>query len=112
VTLFVAVALVVMNLATFAMFGSDKAAAVGKRSRVPERTLLTLAALGGSPGALLARPVFRHKTRKQPFGAWLMLIVFLQASALVAGAALGWRGPQEPHLDQSAEHDRQGVAPI
>jgi uncharacterized membrane protein YsdA (DUF1294 family) len=59
---------------------------------VPERTLLTLAALGGGPGALVARPVFRHKTRKQPFSAWLMLIVFLQAAALVAGAAVWWRG--------------------
>jgi uncharacterized membrane protein YsdA (DUF1294 family) len=90
VTLFVAVALVVMNLATFAMFGSDKAAAVGKRSRVPERTLLTLAALGGSLGALLARPVFRHKTRKQPFGTWLTLIVFLQVATVVAGLAVWW----------------------
>lgn len=107
-----ALVLGVLNLLTFLVFGWDKLAAVDGRSRVPERLLLLLAALGGSPGALLARPVFRHKTRKQPFGAWLMLIVFVQASALVAGAALGWRGPQEPHLDQSAEHDRQGVAPI
>ena len=89
-TLFVAVALVVMNLATFAMFGLDKAAAAGKRPRVPERTLLVLAALGGSLGALLARPVFRHKTRKQPFGTWLTLIVFLQAAGIVAGLAVWW----------------------
>lgn len=90
-TVFVAVALVIMNLATFAMFGLDKAAAVDKRPRVPERTLLTLAALGGSLGALLARPAFRHKTRKQPFGTWLMLIVFLQAAGIVAGLAVWWR---------------------
>lgn len=91
-TVFVAVVLVVMNLATFAMFGFDKAAAAaGKRPRVPERTLLTLAALGGSLGALLARPVFRHKIRKQPFGTWLMLIVFLQVAAVVAGLAVWWR---------------------
>ena len=90
-TVFVAVALVVMNLATFAMFGLDKAAAAGKRPRVPERTLLVLAALGGSLGALLARPVFRHKTRKQPFGTWLTLIVFLQVAGVVAGLAVWWR---------------------
>lgn len=93
-TLFAAVYLGVINLATFAIFGLDKAAAADKvnrgRSRVPERVLLTLAALGGSPGALLARPVFRHKTRKQPFGAWLTLIVFLQGAAIVVGAAI-WR---------------------
>lgn len=92
---FAAVALAVVNLATFAAFGFDKAAAVARRPRVPERTLLTLTALGGGLGALLARPVFRHKTRKQPFGAWLALIVFLQAAAVVAGLAAwrsGWLG--------------------
>ena len=88
--LFAAVYLGVLNLLTFAIFGFDKAAAADRRPRVPERVLLTLAALGGSPGALLARPVFRHKTRKQPFSAWLALIVFVQAAALVVGAAIGW----------------------
>ncbi len=48
---FVAVYLGVLNLLTFAVFGFDKAAAADKRSRVPERALLTLAALGGGPGA-------------------------------------------------------------
>ena len=90
--LFAAVYLGVLNLATFLVFGWDKRAAAARRSRVSERTLLTLAALGGSPAALLARPVFRHKTRKQPFGAWLVLIVFVQAAALVAGLAV-WRPP-------------------
>ncbi len=88
--LFVAVYLGVLNLATFLVFGWDKRAAAARRPRVPERALLTLAALGGGPAALLARPVFRHKTRKQPFGAWLALIVFLQAAAMVAGLAVWW----------------------
>jgi len=85
-----ALVLGVLNLATFLVFGWDKLAAADGRSRVPERLLLLLAALGGSPGALLARPVFRHKTRKQPFGAWLMLIVFVQVAAIVAGLAVWW----------------------
>ena len=79
-----------LNLLTFLIFGWDKLAAIDGRSRVPERVLLTLAALGGSPGALLARPVFRHKTRKQPFSAWLMLIVFAQVAAIIAGLAAWW----------------------
>ena len=79
-----------LNLLTFMVFGWDKQAAVERRSRVPERLLLTLAALGGSPGALLARPVFRHKTRKQPFTAWLLLIVFLQAAGLISALAVWW----------------------
>lgn len=83
-----ALVLGVLNLLTFLVFGWDKLAAVDGRSRIPERLLLLLAALGGSPGALLARPVFRHKTRKQPFGAWLTLIVFVQVVAVVAGATV------------------------
>ena len=85
-TLVVAVALLAINLATFAAFGWDKAAARQRERRIPERTLLALAALGGSPAALLARQTLRHKTRKQPFSAWLLLIVFVQAVVLIAGA--------------------------
>ncbi|MDR7118321.1 DUF1294 domain-containing protein [Caulobacter sp. BE254] len=89
-TALAALVLGVLNLATFLVFGWDKLAAVRGRSRIPERLLLVLAALGGSVGALVARPVFRHKTRKQPFGAWLTLIVFTQAAAIVAGLAVWW----------------------
>lgn len=89
-TALAALILGVLNLATFLVFGWDKLAAIDGRSRVPERLLLLLATLGGSPGALVARPVFRHKTRKQPFGAWLALIVFVQVAAIVAGLAVWW----------------------
>ena len=82
-----------LNLLTFLVFGWDKLAAIDGRSRVSERALLTLAALGGSLGALLARPVFRHKTRKQPFSAWLMLIVFVQVVLLVIVLTLRFRAP-------------------
>ncbi|KRA62638.1 hypothetical protein ASD89_22875 [Caulobacter sp. Root656] len=85
-----ALVLGVLNLATFLVFGWDKLAAVRGQPRIPERLLLVLAALGGSPGALVARPVFRHKTRKQPFGAWLTLIVFVQVVAVIAGLAVWW----------------------
>jgi uncharacterized membrane protein YsdA (DUF1294 family) len=44
--------------------------------------LVTLARLD-SPGALLARRLFRHKTRKQPFSTQLMLIVAIQLGALI-----------------------------
>jgi uncharacterized membrane protein YsdA (DUF1294 family) len=84
-----AAALLAINLATFAAFGWDKAAARQRDRRIPERTLLILAALGGSPAALLARQTLRHKTRKQPFGARLLLIVFLQMVAvIVAGVVI------------------------
>ncbi len=66
---------------TFLMFALDKRAAVNERQRVPENTLHLLSLAGGWPGGLLARPLFRHKTRKQPFRTffWLMVVVNLVA---------------------------------
>jgi uncharacterized membrane protein YsdA (DUF1294 family) len=71
--------LAAINLLAFGSFGFDKRRAIRGGRRIPERTLLLLALIGGSPGALAARRVFRHKTRKQPFATLLMLIVAVQA---------------------------------
>lgn len=78
------IALAVLNAATFAAFGIDKARAVGGARRTAEATLLWLAALGGTPGAYAARALLRHKTRKQPFSRRLHTIAGLQVLALVA----------------------------
>ena len=51
----------------FAMYRADKIAAERGTWRTPEATLHAIALLGGWPGALVARRVFRHKTTKQPF---------------------------------------------
>jgi uncharacterized membrane protein YsdA (DUF1294 family) len=78
----VAFGLSAVNIATFALFAFDKRQArIGGR-RIPERTLLIMAAIGGSPGALAAQQILRHKTRKQPFGARLATIVGVQAVGL------------------------------
>ena len=83
-----AAALIALNFVTFAMFGIDKAKAEGGTWRIAESTLLTLALLGGTLGAYAGRALFRHKTRKQPFGASLFAIAVLQVLAL--GALIGW----------------------
>ena len=69
------------------MFGIDKAKAEAGAWRVAESTLLVLALLGGTLGAYAGRALFRHKTRKQPFGANLLAIAVLQVLAL--GALIG-----------------------
>ena len=78
------------NLVAFSLFAVDKARARAGGRRIPERTLL-LAALFGALGAGLGQRLLRHKTRKQPFAAWLGLILTLHAFALLAVAILIWR---------------------
>lgn len=82
-------ALSIANLVTFSLFALDKARAQARGRRVPERTLL-LAALFGGLGAGLGQRLLRHKTRKQPFAAWLGLILILHAFALLAVAIVIW----------------------
>lgn len=74
---------ILVNLLTMLCFWQDKQRAVAGGRRIPEADLLGLALLGGSAGALLARRLFRHKTRKQPFSTRLLTIVALQLGALL-----------------------------
>ena len=84
-------ALSIANLIAFSLFAIDKTRAKSSQSRIPERTLLTAALFGGL-GAWLGQKFLRHKTRKQPFAAWLSLILTLHAFALLAAAIVLWRG--------------------
>ena len=76
-------ALLVVNLWTILRFWQDKQRAVAGERRIRESDLLGLALIGGSPGALLARHLFRHKTRKEPFSTQLLVIVALQIGAII-----------------------------
>ena len=76
-------ALAALNLFTILRFREDKKRAIAGERRIPEADLLGLALIGGSPGALAARLMFGHKTRKQPFSTWLFLIAAIQAGALI-----------------------------
>ena len=70
-----------MSVLAFLFFAIDKANATGGRSRIPEITLLTLAALGGGVGAMLGRVLLRHKSnvrRKPHFAIVLSLSLLLQ----------------------------------
>lgn len=74
---------VLINLVTIVRFWQDKQRAIRGERRIPEGNLLGLALFGGSPSALLARRWFRHKTRKEPFSTYLLLIAVVQLGALI-----------------------------
>jgi uncharacterized membrane protein YsdA (DUF1294 family) len=78
----VAAYLTLINAAAFAAFAVDKRRAEQGAWRIPERTLLQLALLGGTSGAIAAQQLLRHKTRKQPFATQLALIAVAQAVGL------------------------------
>ena len=67
-----------INLLTFFVYGIDKWKAKRDRWRIPETTLLMLAALGGSVGALLGMSVFHHKTKHKKFLIGVPLILLTQ----------------------------------
>jgi uncharacterized membrane protein YsdA (DUF1294 family) len=71
--------LAVLNLAAFAAFASDKRRAVRGARRIRERTLLVLALLGGTPGAVAGQQLLRHKTHKEPFRTRLWIVAGAQA---------------------------------
>ena len=78
--------LLAYNLFVFATYFVDKRAARLGHRRVSERTLLMLALFAGSPGAITAQRLLRHKTQKEPFRTLLMGIAALHV-VLLGGAA-------------------------
>ena len=76
--------LLIINAASFLIMCVDKLLAKKEARRVPERTLLLFALLGGSLGSLLGMLIAHHKTRKPKFYITVPLLLVLHA------AAAGW----------------------
>lgn len=72
-----------VNLLTFIAYGIDKYKARHKHWRVREASLLLLAVLGGSPAALLAMHLFRHKTQHNKFRYGVPAILIAQVLLVV-----------------------------
>ena len=70
--------LIVINIVTFLVYGIDKWKAKQGSWRISEATLLILAVIGGSIGALLGMKVWRHKTMHKKFKYGLPLILIIQ----------------------------------
>ena len=70
--------LIVINVVTFLVYGIDKWKAKQGSWRISEATLLILAAIGGSIGALLGMKIWHHKTMHKKFKYGLPLILIIQ----------------------------------
>lgn len=75
--------LAAVNIAAYAAFGWDKYKARYGRWRIPEKTLLMLALIGGSVGAWLGMKMFRHKIRKAKFKIGVLVILTVQCAGVV-----------------------------
>ena len=91
--------LLFINIAAFITFGIDKWKAEQHMWRIPEATLLGLAAAGGSIGALAGMRFFHHKTRKPLFAFGIPALLVLQVLAL---AGLGFDPQQFTRILRSA----------
>lgn len=74
--------LLVINACTFIVYGIDKLKARKGLWRIPEATLLILAAIGGSIGAWSGILVWRHKTKHWKFRLGVPAIFIIQLALL------------------------------
>lgn len=71
--------LLIINALGFVLMLVDKFKAKKNLWRIPERTLMLIAALGGSIGSLLGMYTVRHKTQHLKFTLGIPLILAMQA---------------------------------
>lgn len=70
--------LLIINALSFLLMLADKRKAQKKLWRIPESTLLTAAAFGGSIGMLIGMYTWRHKTRHLKFTLGVPAILIAQ----------------------------------
>ncbi len=72
----------VISIISVAAVIYDKSAAKLRKRRIPEATLILLAAVGGALPMFIAMKIIHHKTRHKKFMLGLPVIILLQAVAL------------------------------
>ena len=80
---YIAIYLLVINLAGFVSMGLDKSKARRNKWRIPEATLFLFAVFGGSIGCLIGMRTFHHKTQKPKFYIGIPVILAVQAVILL-----------------------------
>ncbi|KGD63809.1 hypothetical protein Y5S_03016 [Alcanivorax nanhaiticus] len=106
---FLLFAFALLSLVTLILYGVDKRAARLEKQRTPEKHLHLLALLGGWPGALVARPLFRHKTRKQPFTTIFWCTVLIGIAMMMTLLISEPAAPYRDWLDVEALQWRTGL---
>lgn len=76
--------LLIVNAAGFGLMLVDKSRAKRNLWRIPEATLMGVAAIGGSVGSLLGMYTFRHKTKHPKFTIGIPVILALQIAVGIA----------------------------
>ena len=74
--------LLTVNAIGYLLMLADKRKAQKKLWRIPEATLLTVAAIGGSVGSLIGMYTVRHKTKHFKFTLGIPAILILQLAAV------------------------------
>lgn len=75
--------LVIVNAAGFLSMLVDKQKACTGAWRIPERTLMVIAAIGGSLGSFLGMQLCRHKTKHPKFCMGVPVMLAVHAWLLV-----------------------------
>ena len=75
--------LLIINAVGLASMLLDKLKAKKNAWRIPERTLLLIAILGGSVGSLLGMYLVRHKTQHPKFTVGVPLILAVQVVLII-----------------------------
>jgi len=78
VNIIMIIVLVVINLIAFILYGVDKHRAKNHQWRISEKTLIGIAVIGGSIGAILGMYIFHHKTKHWYFRYGLPAILIVQ----------------------------------
>lgn len=80
---FILIYLLIINAVGFLVMTADKLYAKKNMRRIPERTLLGVAVIGGSIGVWAGMYAVRHKTKHMKFVIGIPLILLCQLGAVL-----------------------------
>ena len=89
----IALYLLLVNILAFALYGFDKRKAKKKSFRIPEKTLLWMARIGGGVGSWMGIMLFHHKTKHTKFKIIVPLWTVIWLVALILLSNYFWDYP-------------------